>query len=70
MNTFGNVIVKEGYTLMGLVNTGGMYHAIIRRDRVNDYVYAWGYDVTDGTWGQGHYCQTLTGAIEELKNHL
>ena len=63
---FGGVVVKEGYTMLALVTEGFLFHAIIRRNKTDDYVMCYGYDVKDGTWAQGHYCTTYAGAVDEL----
>ena len=67
---FGGAVVKEGYTMLALVQEGFWWHAIIRRDRVDDYVFCSCYDIKDGTWGQGHYCETYAGAVAELCRYL
>ena len=68
MNTDSiNVVVKENYTLRVLIKDSyGTYHAIIYRERTDDYVFCWNYDITDGTWGQGHYCATFFQAWTEM----
>lgn len=63
---FGGVVVKEGYTMLALVADGDTHHAIIRREKTKDYVFCYAYDVTDGVWGQGHYCDTYAQAAAEL----
>ena len=68
MNTGSiNVVVKENYTLRTLIRDSyGTYHAIIYRERTDDYVFCWNYDIGDGTWGQGHYCSTFFKAWNEM----
>ena len=68
MNTDSiNVVVKENYTLRTLIRDNyGTYHAIIYRERTDDYVFCQRYDIADGTWGQGYYCSTFNGAMEQL----
>lgn len=62
-----NVVVKENYILRTLIKDSyGTYHAIIYRDRPQDYVFCWHYDITDGTWGQGHYCSTFFQAWTKM----
>lgn len=62
-----DVVVKENYTLRVLIKDSyGTYHAIIYRERTDDYVFCYHYDITDGTWGQGHYCSSFRGAMEQL----
>lgn len=66
-----DVFVKENYVLMGIVLTkSGIYHAIIYRDRTQDYVVCCNYNIKDGTWGAGTYVVTYEAAIEELKMHI
>lgn len=67
---FAGAVVKEGYTMLALVVEGGYFHAIIRRNRVDDYVFCYCYDVKDGTWGQGHYCATYADAMDEMKRAI
>ena len=69
---FSEVVVKDGYRLMLLMRPkmGNWYIAIIHRELVDDYVFATGYDVTDGTWGQGHYCSTYAEAVYKLIKYL
>lgn len=67
---FGGVVVKDGYTMLALVNDGDLFHAIIKRERMQDFVFCYCYDVTDGTWGNGVYCQTYAQAAERLAQHL
>lgn len=52
-------IVLETYksincTLIARVNGKGEVH---------EFVVAYAYDETDGTWGQGHYFQNLSDAM-------
>ena len=67
---FGGAVVKEGYTMCLLMNEGVSYHAIIHRNKTQDFVFCSNYDIYDGTWGQGHYCATYTGALECLVKYL
>lgn len=67
---FGGVVVKEGYTMLALVSDGEWFHAVIRRNDMEDYVYCFGYDVKDGTWGNGVYCSTYAQAVERMASHL
>lgn len=65
-----NVVVKENYTLRSLTSDNyGTYHAIIYRERTQDYVFCYHYDITDGTWGQGYYCSSFNGAMEQMLRH-
>ena len=71
MNPFKDVVVKEGYTLLALVSDGAFYHAIINRNsKYEPYVYCYGYDITDGVWGQGHYYDTYAEAANDLAHHI
>lgn len=72
MKNFNEVVVKEGYEMMMFMKpkTGNYYLAIIHREAADDYVFATGYDVTDGSWGQGHYCVTYNGAINVMTEYL
>ena len=67
---FGGAKVKEGYTMLMLMNEGATWHAIIYRSRTDDYVFCYNYDIKDGTWGQGHYCSTYVGALMEMTQYL
>lgn len=67
---FGGAVVKEGYTMVMLMNEGISWHAIIYRNKVDDFVFCSNYDIKDGTWGQGHYCQTYTGALSAMAEYL
>lgn len=72
VKNFDGVVVKEGYELMLLMKSwcGNMYLAIIYRERTDDFVFCTNYDITDGTWGQGHYCVKYGGALEEFARYL
>lgn len=62
-----NVVVKENYDLRTLIkDEHGVYHAIVYREKTEDYVFCYHYDITDGTWGQGHYCSSFNGAMEQM----
>ena len=62
-----NVVVKDNYTLQVLIRDDyGVYHAIIYREHADDYVFCYHYDIVDGTWGQGHYCSSYRGAMEQM----
>lgn len=63
---FTGVVVKDGYTMLALIADGDTFHAIIRRNKMDDYVFCYAYDVKDGSWGQGHYCDTYAQAVKEL----
>lgn len=66
-----DVVVKKNFTLLVLIKDSyGTYHAVIRRERTQDYVFCWNYDSTDGTWGQGHYCTNYTGVMKALTESL
>lgn len=69
---FNGVVVKDGYKLMMLMRPkmGNWHLAIIHREAVDDYVFATGYDVTDGTWAQGHYCSTYADAVDTMIKYL
>lgn len=63
---FTGVVVKDGYTMLALIADGDAFHAIIHRNKMDDYVFCYAYDITDGSWGQGHYCDTYAQAAKEL----
>lgn len=66
-----NIVVKENYRLVTLFKDSyGTYHAIIYREKPQDYVFCWHYDITDGTWGQGHYVETCLRAFEVAREIL
>ncbi len=66
-----NIVVKENYKLCALIQDRyGAYHAIIYRKRTEDYVFCWNYNVTNGTWGQGHYVTTFESAVAVMKEVL
>ncbi len=65
-----NAKVKDGYTMLALVTDGDIYHAIIKREKMGDFVYCFAYDVNDGSWGQGHYCKYYADAANELAHHI
>lgn len=68
---FNDICVKSGFELMALVRCDDTYHAIIHRNTsFEPYIFCYCYDVTDGTWGQGHYYDTYAQALEDLKAHL
>lgn len=48
---FTGVVVKDGYTMLALIADGDTFHAIIRRNKMDDYVFCYAYDVKDGLWG-------------------
>ena len=72
MKNLEGIKVKEGYEMMMFMKPkhGNYYLAIIHRERADDYVFATGYDVTDGTWGQGHYCLQYAQAIDLMVEYL
>lgn len=72
MKNFDGIKVREGYEMMMFMKPkyGNYYIAIIHREAVDDYVFATGYDVTDGSWGQGHYCTTYAHAIDLMVEYL
>lgn len=60
---------REDYKIMAFIRTRGNYClAIIHRMNCTyqPYVFCKGYDVTDGTWGAGTYCETYEGALREM----
>lgn len=66
-----NADVKEGYTMLALVSDGSIYHAIIdRHTEVDRWVYCFAYDVEDGSWGNGVYCNSYSSACKRLAEHL
>lgn len=67
---FAGAVVKEGYTMLALVSDGDLFHAIIRREKMGDFVYCYAYDIKDGSWGQGHYCKIYAEAANELAHHI
>ena len=70
MNELFNVAVQEGRELLTLVKQGNMYHAIIHLINKDEYVACYNYDISNGSWGQGHYCMTHEGAIKALVDIL
>jgi hypothetical protein len=55
-----NEVSAQGYPVVKLYPSGTVAAtdqpiAILNRPNYGDYVVAWGYDPSDGTWGQGHY---------------
>ena len=69
-NEIFSVTIKEGYTMFALVSDGDLWHAIIRRDKMQDWVFCYAYDIESGTWGQGHYCKIYAEAAAELAKHI
>ena len=67
---FAGAVVKEGYTMLALVSDGFMFHAILRRNKAKDFVYCYEYDIKDGSWVQGHYCDSYADAANELAHHI
>lgn len=66
-----DVVVKEGYELMGIVVVEGTFHAIINRHTdFEPYIVCWSYCIEDGTWGQGYYYQKYEDAIKKLGNYI
>ena len=57
----------QGYSVERLERANsGRYYAILKR--ANDYVVAAGYDIKDGTWGQGYYdYKTYEDALKAIK---
>lgn len=56
---------SQGYDVVAMYRDGGRLHAILKR--ANDYVVAYGYDTTDGTWAQGDYdAKSFDEAVEWL----
>lgn len=67
------IVVKENYKVMAFIRTRGNYClAIIHRMNCTcqPYVFCKGYDVSDGTWGAGTYCETYDGALHEMCAYL
>ncbi len=56
---------EQGYKVIDMYRDGQRLHAILKRP--NDYVVALGYDLTDGTWGQGRYVDAYEDALATLK---
>ena len=56
---------EQGYKVIDMYRDGQRLHAILKRP--NDYVVALGYDLTDGTWGQGRYVDEYEDALATLK---
>ena len=69
---FDGIVVKEGYELKMFMKPkyGNYCIAIIHREAVDDYVFCTGYDTTDGSWGQGHYCLQYVHAIDLIVEYL
>lgn len=55
---------KQGYDVIEMYRDGSRLHAILKR--ANDYVVAYGYDTTDGTWAQGRYVDKYANAKATL----
>ena len=74
MNTFHEIVVKDDYEIVGLIRDPraytNRYHAVIHRVSVDDYVYCYCYDITDGTWGQGYYFGSFDEAVKEMGRHI
>lgn len=46
-------------------------YALVKRDtQYEPFVAAWGLNKAKGYWNQGHYFQTLDGALEYINNKL
>lgn len=62
-------VTKQGYVVKKLYLTGidaPIPLAILKRE--DDYLWAYGYHLDKGTWGQGHYdFDTMSEAINDLK---
>ena len=69
-DVFAGAKVKDGYTMVMLMQEGLSWHAIIHREKADDFVFCSNYDIKDGTWGQGHYCSTYVGALKAMKEYL
>lgn len=55
---------KQGYDVIEMYRDRSRLHAILKR--ANDYVVAYGYDTTDGTWAQGRYVDKYANAKATL----
>ena len=61
------IFIKDGYTFCAIVADpwgGGVYHAIIYREKRQDFVFCFNYNTETGTWGQGHYVLTYEDALD------
>ena len=69
---FGGVVVKDGYSMLALVNDGEYWHAIIHRNNATyePWVFCICYDIKDGTWGQGHYHSEYAHAVQDMAEYL
>ena len=61
---FPRTFVKDGYKLIDIkVSKAGDIVALIDRNiSFCSFVVAWNYNLNDGTWGQGHYFETMASA--------
>lgn len=67
------IYVKNGYTLCAIVSNpwgGGYYHAIIRREKTDDFVFCAYYNTETGGWGQGDYVLTYEDALDCMVKYL
>ena len=67
---FGGVVVRPGNILLSLVLDSPYWHAIIKRESTGEYVYCFAYDITDGTWGNGHYFSSYSDAVSCMCDRL
>ncbi len=44
------------------------YVLVYRPEAYDKFVAAWHYDEETGSWGQGHYFQTLRGAMQYIED--
>lgn len=52
-------------TVVDMKTADGTVIALIKRKSAcQPFCVAWGYDITSGTWGQGHYFTRFTDAVE------
>lgn len=62
----------QGYDVEKIVHDkSGRKYAVIYRPTVKDYVFAAGYDTSDGTWSQGYYgFNSFADAYVKLRKHI
>lgn len=65
---------KQGYPILAIVKreNSSLYDMIAHKptEYNDEYVVGMGYDVTDGTWGNGHYVTTYESAKRILAERI
>ena len=67
------IVLKDGNTLCAIVSDrwgGGCYHAIIYKEKRNEFVFCSYYDIKTGEWLQGYYVLTYEDALNCMINYL